>query len=194
MLMGLVTKAAILLVDFANTQRAEGSTVIEALAKLLGMYRRYRTVALLEGEYDAALTKQPNDFAALVVRARLALAQRDDAAALPLFERAAAVRTDAAVLVELGSLYRTHGKLAEARAALDKALAANPAKPTKMKALRALAVRPALKYTRVRQMCAAIMSGIARAARFAYSAARAVSTSSESSCAASRLNLVIDRG
>ena len=33
MLMGLVTKTAILLVDFANTQRAEGSTVIEALAK-----------------------------------------------------------------------------------------------------------------------------------------------------------------
>jgi len=33
MLMGLVTKTAILLVDFANTQRAEGSTVMEALAK-----------------------------------------------------------------------------------------------------------------------------------------------------------------
>jgi HAE1 family hydrophobic/amphiphilic exporter-1 len=33
MLMGLVTKTAILLVDFANTQRAEGSTVVEALAK-----------------------------------------------------------------------------------------------------------------------------------------------------------------
>ncbi len=33
MLMGLVTKTAILLVDFANTQRAEGMTVFEALSK-----------------------------------------------------------------------------------------------------------------------------------------------------------------
>ena len=33
MLMGLVTKTAILLVDFTNTQRAEGATVVEALAK-----------------------------------------------------------------------------------------------------------------------------------------------------------------
>jgi len=33
MLMGLVTKTAILLVDFANTQRAEGMIVTEALAK-----------------------------------------------------------------------------------------------------------------------------------------------------------------
>lgn len=111
----------------------------DALAKLLGMYRRYRTVALLEGEYEAALAKKPDDFGTLVVLARLAQAERDEGKALPLYERAAAVRGDAAVLVELGTLYRTSGKLAEARAALDKALAANPGKPTKMKALRALA-------------------------------------------------------
>ena len=51
----------------------------DALAKLLGMYRRYRTVELLRSEYDAALAKKPDDWATLVVLGRLALAAGDSA-------------------------------------------------------------------------------------------------------------------
>ena len=111
----------------------------DALAKLLTMYRRYRTVELLVGEYEAALAKKPDDYATLVVLARLAHTERDDAKALGLYERAVAQKAEAGVLVELGSLYRTAGRLPDARTTLDKVLAASPAKPIKMKALRALA-------------------------------------------------------
>ena len=111
----------------------------DALAKLLGMYRRYRSVKLLREEYDAALAKKPDDWSTLVILARLARSEGDAAAALGFFERAAAGKKDAAVQVELGTIYRTSGKLTEARAAFDAALAASPSKPVKMKALRALA-------------------------------------------------------
>ena len=109
----------------------------DALAKLLGLYRRYRTVQLLRDEYEAALVKKPGDWATLVVLARLARTSGDDAAALGFFEKAAAAKDDPAVALELGTLYRAAGKATEARAALDKALAGS--KPVKMKALRALA-------------------------------------------------------
>jgi tetratricopeptide (TPR) repeat protein len=112
----------------------------DALAKLLTMYRRYRTVAQLRDEYDAALAKKPDDWASLVVLGRIAKGQGDDGTALGLFERAAKVKDDAAVSVELGTLYRAAGKTVEARTAFDKALAAaGTSKPIKMKALRALA-------------------------------------------------------
>ena len=112
----------------------------DALAKLLTMYRRYRTVAQLRDEYEAVLAKKPDDWASLVVLGRIARGQGDDVTALGLFERAAAVKDDPAVSVELGALYRTSGKAAEARAAFDTALAAAGAsKAIKMKALRALA-------------------------------------------------------
>ncbi|MBZ0235409.1 MAG: tetratricopeptide repeat protein, partial [Deltaproteobacteria bacterium] len=112
----------------------------DALAKLLTMYRRYRTVAQLRDEYEAVLAKKPDDWAALVVLGRIAKGQGDDGTALGLFERAAAVKDDPAVAVELGALYRASGKPTEARAAFDKALAAAGAsKATRMKALRALA-------------------------------------------------------
>ncbi len=112
----------------------------DALARLLTMYRRYRTVAQLRGEYEALLAKKADDWATLVVLGRIARGQGDDDAALALFERAAAVKSDAAVAVELGALLRAAGKNAEARAAFDKALAATgTTKVVKMKALRALA-------------------------------------------------------
>ena len=111
----------------------------DALAKLLGLYRRYRTVALLRSEYDAVLAKKPDDFATLVVLARLAKSEGDSDGARGWFERAAAGKNDAAVQVELGTMYRAANQLAEARAAFDRAMAANPSKPVKMKALRALA-------------------------------------------------------
>lgn len=111
----------------------------DALAKLLSLYRRYRTVELLRKEYADALAAKPTDVSLLVVSGRLARSDRDDATALALFERAIAVRQDPAVLVEVGALRRQAGQQAEARAAFDAALAANPPKATKQKALRALA-------------------------------------------------------
>ncbi len=111
----------------------------DALAKLLGLYRRYRTVQLLRDEYDAALVKKPTDWPTLVVLARLARATGDDPAALGFYQRAAAVKDDPAVALELGGLYRTAGKTAEARAAYTQAIAAGASKPVRMKALRALA-------------------------------------------------------
>ena len=42
-----------------------------ALAKLLSMYRRYRTVEKLEGEYKKALEKKPSDYATLAVLGHL---------------------------------------------------------------------------------------------------------------------------
>jgi tetratricopeptide (TPR) repeat protein len=111
-----------------------------ALNKLLDLYRRYRTADLLHDEYTKALDKKPGDFAILVVLARLDRAGGDEAAALARFEAAAKAKPDdATVSIELGTIYRNSGKLAEARKALDAALAAASAKPVKIKALGALA-------------------------------------------------------
>jgi tetratricopeptide (TPR) repeat protein len=110
----------------------------DALARLLTLYRRFRTVALLREELDAVLARKPEDWATLVVLGRIARGQGDDTTALALFERASKVKDDAAVSAELGALLRAANKPAEARAAFDKALATGT-KPVKMKALRALA-------------------------------------------------------
>ena len=110
----------------------------DALARLLTMYRRFRSVGQLREEYEVVLAKKPEDWATLVVLARISKGQGDDAGALALFERAARVKDDPAVSAELGMLLRGANKAVEARAALDKALASGN-KATKMKALRALA-------------------------------------------------------
>lgn len=110
----------------------------DALARLLTLYRRFRTVAQLREELDAVLAKKPEDWATLVVLGRIAKGQGDDAGALALFERAAKSKNDPAVAAELGALLRAANKPAEARAAFDQALAGG-SKPVKLKALRALA-------------------------------------------------------
>ncbi|MBP6631904.1 MAG: HEAT repeat domain-containing protein [Kofleriaceae bacterium] len=112
-----------------------------ALAKLLELYRRYRTVDLLVSEYDKVLASKPGDYATLVVLARLARARGDDATALTRFEEAARARpSDAAVWLEVGQLYRGAGKQAEAKRALEAARAgAGGQRALKMKALRGLA-------------------------------------------------------
>ena len=112
-----------------------------ALAKLLEMYRRYRTVAQLEKEYQAELDKKPDDAPAAIVLARLAAARGDNAAALAAWDKASQLAPDDPIVwVELGTLYRGANKGPEAKAAFEKALA-NPkvARPEKVKALRALA-------------------------------------------------------
>jgi tetratricopeptide (TPR) repeat protein len=110
-----------------------------ALAKLLEMYRRYRTVDLLKEEYAKQLDKKPDDWAALVVMGRLQHTTGDDQRALDSFTKAVATKDDdTSTWIQIGELDRAAGKPADARAAYDKALGkAN--KDTKKKALRALA-------------------------------------------------------
>ncbi len=111
----------------------------DALAKLLGMYRRYRTVELLRSEYDAALAKKPDDWATLVVLGRLALAAGDSATALARLEAADKLKADATIAGELGALYRGAGQPDLARAALTRASVATAPRAVRMKALRGLA-------------------------------------------------------
>jgi tetratricopeptide (TPR) repeat protein/HEAT repeat protein len=111
-----------------------------ALAKLLEMYRRYRTIDLLKDEYQKLLDKAADDVSALVVMGRLQHATGDDARALELFQRAVARKDDdAATWLLIGELQKGANKTKDARAAYDKALVHASAKDMKKKALRALA-------------------------------------------------------
>src|SRR5829696_4351822 len=58
-----------------------------ALAKLLEMYRRYKTVDLLKDEYQKTLDKDANNWAALVVVGRLHRAIGDDQRARELLTK-----------------------------------------------------------------------------------------------------------
>src|SRR5439155_4687719 len=103
-----------------------------ALAKLLELYRRYRTIDLLKDEYAKAVDKNGNDIAALVVMGRLQHTTGDDARALELFQRVVANEDDHAhTWLLLGDLEKGANKNKDARAAYDKALAHAPAKEMK---------------------------------------------------------------
>ncbi len=111
-----------------------------ALAKLVAMYRRYRSVAKLVGEYEGVLAKKPDSFADNAVLGYLHLREGAGDKALPYFQKAAALRpTDAGVQLALGDLLRNAGKPDGAKTAYDAALAATKNKKLKVKALRALA-------------------------------------------------------
>jgi tetratricopeptide (TPR) repeat protein/HEAT repeat protein len=111
-----------------------------ALAKLLEMYRRYRTIDLLKDEYGKLLDKRADDVPALVVMGRLQRTTGDDARALELFQRAVAQKDDdAQTWLLIGELQKAASKARDARAAYDKALAHAAQKDMKKKALRALA-------------------------------------------------------
>lgn len=111
-----------------------------ALAKLLEMYRRYRTIDQLKDEYAKILDKNADDVPALVVMGRLQHTTGDDARALELFQRAVARKDDdAQSWLLIGELEKAASKTKEARAAYDKALAHAPQKDMKKRALRALA-------------------------------------------------------
>jgi cellulose synthase operon protein C len=111
-----------------------------ALAKLLELYRRYRTVELLKTEVQALLDKNADDWAALVVLAKIHRATGDEASAVEALQRATKVRPDdAAGWLLLGELHKAFAKPAEARAAYDNALAHGRDKATQSRALRALA-------------------------------------------------------
>jgi cellulose synthase operon protein C len=111
-----------------------------ALAKLLEMYRRYKTVDLLRSEYDKVLGKNASDWSALVVMGRLYRATGDEARARELLGRAVAVKeSDAQSWILIAEIDRAAGKNPDARAAYEKALAHATTKDMKKKALRALA-------------------------------------------------------
>jgi len=111
-----------------------------ALAKLLELYRRYRTVDLLKEEYGKVLAKSPDDWATLVVIGHLHRKTGDDPRALEMWGRAVAKKdTDAATWLAIGEVHKASGKHKEARSAYDKALLHASAKDMKKKALRALA-------------------------------------------------------
>lgn len=99
-----------------------------ALGKLVGLYRRYRSIDQLVEEYEQALARKPGDFAAAVVLGRLALEQGDRDRALSFYQAAAGLDPgNAAVQVALGDLHRQSGQAAEARAAYERALAGKDA-------------------------------------------------------------------
>ncbi|HEY3801402.1 MAG TPA: HEAT repeat domain-containing protein [Kofleriaceae bacterium] len=111
-----------------------------ALAKLLEMYRRYRTVDLLKGEYQKQLDKKADDWASLVVLGRLMHATGDDARARDLWAKAVAAKsTDPDAWIDIGELDKGAGHNKDARADYDNALAHASSKDMKKKALRALA-------------------------------------------------------
>nr|MDQ3369696.1 HEAT repeat domain-containing protein [Myxococcota bacterium] len=111
-----------------------------ALAKLLELYRRYRSVDLLKEEYGKVLDKKATDWAALVVLGRLHRATGDDPRALEFWTQAVGQKdSDASTWLSIGELHKAGNKPKEARAAYDKALVHASAKDAKKKALRALA-------------------------------------------------------
>lgn len=111
-----------------------------ALAKLLELYRRYRSVDLLKTEYQAALTKKPDEWALLVVLAKIHRATGDDATAQDLLQRATKANADdAAGWLLLGEIHKGFARPADARKSYEQALSHGRDKATRSRALRALA-------------------------------------------------------
>ncbi|HEY5921851.1 MAG TPA: HEAT repeat domain-containing protein [Kofleriaceae bacterium] len=111
-----------------------------ALAKLLEMYRRYKTVDLLKDEYQKTLDKDANNWAVLVVMGRLHRTIGDDIRAREFLTKAVGTKdSDAQSWILIGELDKAGGKNKEARAAYDKALSHATGKDMRKKALRSLA-------------------------------------------------------
>ncbi len=110
-----------------------------AFARLLDLYRRFRTVDLLKAEYQKELDKA-EEWSALVVMGRLFRTTGDEQRALELFGKATDKKpTDAQAWLQIGELQKAASKPKDARVAYDKALANSTNKEMKKKALRALA-------------------------------------------------------
>jgi tetratricopeptide (TPR) repeat protein/HEAT repeat protein len=112
----------------------------QALDRLKGLYKRYRSIRQLIGEYEKELAKKPTDFAILVVLGHLELAEGKRDEALAHYEKASAQKPDdAALAISLGDLHRTGGDLDKAKAAYDRALGKTGDKKLKKQLLRQLA-------------------------------------------------------
>ena len=109
-----------------------------ALAKLLELYRRYRTVDLLHSEYQK-LADSSGGASAFVVLARIDKSTGDTTRALELLRKASAERSsDAELWLLIGDLAKAPDA-AGSRAAYDKALSLSTAPVLRKRALRALA-------------------------------------------------------
>lgn len=109
-----------------------------ALAKLLEMYRRYRTVDLLRSEYQKVADGN-GSASALVVLARIDKSTGDTARALELLRKASAnLKDDAELWALIGDLAKP-SDASGARTAYDQALTLSKAPALKKRALRALA-------------------------------------------------------
>src|SRR5262245_34331857 len=97
----------------------------DALNKLVGMYKRYRTLALLVDEYTKELAKNPNDFSDLLVLGHIKAGDGKADEALGLYEKAAAIKPgDAGLQIALGDLYRRRNEPDKAKAAYQLGLTA----------------------------------------------------------------------
>ncbi len=110
-----------------------------SLSKLMGMYRRYRSVSVLIREYEAAQQKQPS-FANLMVLGYLHQKEKHRDKAQAYFEKAVVLKPqDTALRLVLGQLSRDRGEIENARKHYAIALQNAKKKPQKMSTLRALA-------------------------------------------------------
>ncbi len=122
----------------AILDRNPGDT--RALRKLVTLYKRYRTLDKLVGEYRAAFAKHPDRFSTALVLGHLALEQNDADSALSYYEKAAALRPDSPLVqVGLGDLYSRAGQNDKARTAFEVALAHTKSRTIKKEVLRKLA-------------------------------------------------------
>ena len=122
----------------AILDRDPGDTA--ALRKLVTLYKRYRTVALLVSEYEAGFAADPKRFSHALVLGHLALEQGNADQALSYYEKAALLRPDSPLVqLGLGELYSRAGQNDKARTAFEVALANTKSKPIKKDVLRKLA-------------------------------------------------------
>lgn len=109
-----------------------------ALAKLLELYKRYRTLDLLRSEYQK-LSQTQTDGAALIVLARIDKASGDTARASSTAQQAAKLRArDPETWLLVGELAKA-SNAAEAQAAFATALSLTTERTVQKRALRALA-------------------------------------------------------
>jgi tetratricopeptide (TPR) repeat protein len=111
-----------------------------ALAKLVKLYSRYRTLGALIKEYQNKARRNPKRFSYQVIVGNLYRRSGQREKAIVYYQKAAALRPKSpAVPAALGSLYKRMGKYPEAVAEYKKALSLSRTKRSKKRYLRALA-------------------------------------------------------
>lgn len=112
----------------------------KALAKLVGLYRKHRTLDKLVGEFRAEARAQPKSYALALILARLQLKAGEAEAALGELSRAAELGPTRATPHALrGAVLERRGELSQARAAYEEALSRARGDKQKRRYLDALA-------------------------------------------------------
>ncbi|MBL4632473.1 MAG: tetratricopeptide repeat protein [Kofleriaceae bacterium] len=110
-----------------------------SLSKLMGMYRRYRSVGQLIREYESAQKKTPH-FSNLMILGHLYRHEKKPKEALGYFKQAAEQKPqDSGANLALGKLYQDDGDANTARSYYAKALKSAKKKASRLSILRALA-------------------------------------------------------